>query len=411
MIRLVVWMTLPSGEQIRSGEIVCADADSHGKILGGFRYTSEWIGHSKGFALDPNVLPLARTEYESHRPQGIFAVFEDALPDDWGRRLLIRKSGLPRGKQTLPNLLKVLNGNALGALSFFPEAFERIEHPLPSILDLDKLTDAALRYDAGEALDQPDLQLLFTAASPPGGARPKALVDTGDGHHWIAKFPSSKDQLDLISIEAATMDLAGRAGLQVPDFRVQPCGINKVLLVKRFDITNRGGRRHMISYQTLMQAEGYYTLGYMDLFEPLRRISNKPAIDIPALYRQMVFNALVGNTDDHLKNFSLLHDDSGYHLSPVYDLLPDTAGRREHVLHFSPDFHFPGKAHLSKLGKSSRIAGAPNILADVYSAVSEWREVFCQWGVPKPILNVCREALLEGLKENKRKLPNAHPVK
>ncbi len=383
MIRLVVWITLPSGERTRCGEIVCGAPDRRGKIAGAFRYTSEWLNHPKGFALDPNQLPLSEAEYGCDQPQGVFPVFEGALPDDWGRQFLIRKAGIDRGQQNLPHLLKAINGNALGALSFFHDDLEPQEQNHATVFDLENLVDAAQSYEAGKTLNNAELHLLFIAASSPGGARPKVLVNTDDGDQWIAKFPSTRDQVAMVPIEAATMALAGKAGLCVPEFRVERCGKYSVLLVKRFDISNRGGRRHMISYQTLMQAQGYYTLGYADLFEPLRIISGKPANDIPMLYRQMVFNALIGNTDDHLKNFTMLHDDSGFYLSPAYDLLPDTADRREHVLHFHPNFHFPGVDHLLTMGKLVKISGSKKIVGEVHATISGWKKVFQHWHVPK----------------------------
>ncbi len=382
MIRLVVWITLPSGDHIRCGEIVCSEPDRSGRIAGAFRYDAEWISHPYGFAIDPIGLPLSGTEYDCQNPQGIFPVFEDSLPDDWGRRLLIRKDGLNRGQQYLPYLLRALNGNALGALSYYPEAFEPPEQTSAPLLELDKLIQAAHDYEAGRQLSDPDLHLLFAAASSPGGARPKALVRTEDGRCWIAKFPSIKDDIAMVPIEAATLALARTAGLQVPEFKIEACGKQEALLVERFDLTRQGGRRHLISFQTLMQAEGYYTLGYMDLFEPLRRVSGKPAVDIPALYRQMVFNALIGNTDDHLKNFCMLHDDDGYCLSPAYDLLPDTADRREHVLHFNPVFHFPGLNKLKDLGRSARISGAADLVDHIRKTLSGWKNTFARWGVP-----------------------------
>lgn len=381
MIRFVVWITLPSGERVRCGEVVCSDPSPNGKIDGAFRYSAEWLDHPNRFALDPNELPLGDTVYACDRPQGVFSVFEDSLPDDWGRRLLIRKAGLERGQQHLPNLLLALNGNAMGALSYYEEALEPQQQNQASLLELESLVNAALRYEVGERPENLDMTLLFTAASSPGGARPKALVKDNEGNHWLAKFPSTKDTIGIVPVEAATMALARKAGLNVPEFRIQQCGKHKVLLVKRFDLGKRGGRRHMVSFQTLMQAHGHYVLGYLDLFESLRRISDKPATDIPALYRQMVFNALVGNTDDHLKNFCMLHDDSGYYLSPAYDLLPDTVDRREHVLHFSPEFYYPGQSKLIELGRRARIPGCVGVFEEIRSALPDWKQEFKQWEV------------------------------
>lgn len=382
MIRLNIWITLPSCDRVKCGEMVCLEPDHRGRIQGAFRYTDQWLEHPAGFALDPQSLPLSRKEFACSRPNGIFAVFEDSLPDDWGRRLLIRKTGLARGRQTSPHLLQAINGSALGALSYYPEQIAPADRNFATLLELEELVAAAWDYEAGKPLADDDLQVLFTAASSPGGARPKALVRTDDGDHWIAKFPSSKDRVTVVPIEAATLSLADKAGLQVPDFRIEQCGRHPVLLIKRFDITSPGGRRHMLSFQTLMQAEGYYSLGYADMFEPVRKFTAKPASDPPALYRQMVFNALIGNTDDHLKNFCMLHDDTGFFLSPSFDLLPDIADRREHVLSFSSGFYNPGFNALVRMGKQLGIRRALDIVTEVRDALSDWSQEFERWAVP-----------------------------
>jgi serine/threonine-protein kinase HipA len=280
-------------------------------------------------------------------------------------------------------LLLALNGNAMGALAYYEESFDPQPQGQASVLALENLVDAALGYETGERLENSELQLLFAAASAPGGARPKALVQDAAGNHWVAKFPSTKDIVAMVPVEAATLALARKAGLNVPQFNVRPCGRHKVLLVRRFDLCDHGGRRHMISFQTLLRAQGHYTLGYTDLFEALRRVSDRPAVDLAALYRQMVFNALIGNTDDHLKNFCLLHDGSGFYLSPAFDLLPDTADRREHVLHFDPGFQFPGFKRLIDLGRQARIAGSAKIVEEIRSALADWKNVYRRWSVSK----------------------------
>ena len=138
MIRLVIWVTMPSGAHIRCGEMICGDPDSRGGIPGAFRYSDQWLDDSRGFALDPATLPLSDAEYACERPQGVFQVFEDSLPDDWGRRLLIRKAQLGRGRQNLPDLLQAVDGNALGALSFYPEQFDPQQPACASVLELKK---------------------------------------------------------------------------------------------------------------------------------------------------------------------------------------------------------------------------------------------------------------------------------
>jgi serine/threonine-protein kinase HipA len=93
----------------------------------------------------------------------------------------------------------------------------------------------------------------------------------------------------------------------------------------------------------------------------------------------MVFNALIGNADDHLKNFCMLHDDSGYYLSPAYDLLPDTVDRREHVLHFSPEFYYSGPKKLVELGRQAGISGSNDIFKQVRSALLDWKQEYEHW--------------------------------
>jgi serine/threonine-protein kinase HipA len=134
---------------------------------------------------------------------------------------------------------------------------------------LAELADAAARLEAGEAVDDSS-RLLLEAGSSPGGARPKALVRDADGH-WIAKFSSRRDDCDMVGLEAASLALAQRAGLVVPDFRLaELTGGQRALLVRRFDRTP-AGRLHMLGFRALLQASGFYVLGYADLVAALRR--------------------------------------------------------------------------------------------------------------------------------------------
>jgi len=382
MIRLNVWLTLPNGETCLAGELIASDPEGQkGAIRGEFRYTPAYLDRSDAFPLDPNALPLTEDVFSANRPKaGVHGVFEDALPDDWGRRLLVRKYNLPRQEQRVPDLLAYL-GRGLGALSF---AFESIgpradEAPLHSLGDL---LNAAQAFEVGDAIEDDVLAQLFQAGSSPGGARPKALIQDA-GIAWIAKFPSVKDQFDVVSVEAATLQLANNAGIVVPDFRCHPCGERKVLLSKRFDVTGEG-RRHVISMQSLLQADDYYVLGYEDMANILRRFSAQPGHDLQALYRQMVFNAVIGNTDDHLKNFSLMHDDQGYQLTPAYDLVPNMAQNREHVLRFGLTASPPTRDELVKIAKQYNLQSkqAVTVIDEVANAVSRWEAVFADYEVP-----------------------------
>ena len=315
------------------------------------------------------------------------AVFEDALPDDWGRNLLIKKARLGRGEQTIPRLLEILGANGLGALSFESKQDKSAKSDSSAdIKDLETLLNAASQYESGLPLDEKELQLLYQSGSSPGGARPKVLCRKKTGSFWIAKFPRHNDTFHVESIEAATLELARRAGLPVPEFEIQDIGKKRALLVRRFDISDHGGRYHMISMQTLLQAQGYYFLSYNDMFDVVKAHSYQPSIDVPILFRQMIFNVAVGNTDDHLKNYCMLHKESGFCLSPVYDVLPDIYEKREHSLSFPSGAGFlpPGRKILHNTAKGHNIEKADQIIDTVLQSVSRWKNIFQQYEVPEP---------------------------
>ena len=234
------------------------------------------------------------------------------------------------------------------------------------------------------------MEFRFQSASSPGGARPKALVHDYDCA-YLAKFSSTKDTFDVVALEAATMHLAHLAGLKVAATRCLPCGNRKALLVKRFDIDLLTRKRvHCISMQSLLRADGYYNLAYADLAAVLRMVSDNPIEDLRSLFRQMVFNALIGNTDDHLKNFSMLVDTSGWRLSPAYDLVPNIGFNSEHVLRIGMDAGVPNRQRLIHEAKQFGLKQIKSIeieLDTVIAAVSTWGDVFKQFDVPEKDIN------------------------
>lgn len=377
--RIEIWITLVA-DRILAGEMVC-EIDSSGRGRGAFRYSPNYLQRSDAISLDPVSLSLQDGEFNVDHP-GIFGVFEDSLPDDWGRRLLVRRHRIPLHQQKLPTLLNVLGASGLGALSYAEKGLPRQESAEVSVFKLDRLVEAAEAFERGARSDA-EINILLGAGSSPGGARPKALVyDEKEDEHFIAKFPSIKDNVDVVRIEKATLNLAERAGLVVPPTRLVVCGQRPVLLVRRFDITPQG-RRHMISLQTLLKATGYYQAQYANILNVVRKVSADPQTDSRRLFRQMVFNAVIHNTDDHLKNFWMVCDtEEGWRLSPSFDLVPDIGQRGEHVLFFDLDPYYPGREKLEKLGRTWGIQGAAGIVEEVFSVVVDWRKEFTAGGVP-----------------------------
>jgi len=376
--RIEVWISLSGGRQL-AGEMVC-EVEPDGRGRGAFRYDQGYLRSSEAFALDPISLPLQGGAFSVDHP-GVFGVFEDSLPDDWGRRLLVRKYRIPPRQQNLPTLLLAQGGSGLGALSYSERGRPEVSAAEVSIIHLEKLVQAAEMFERGETLDL-EISLLLGAGTSPGGARPKALVfDEQKGEHCLAKFSSIKDQVNVVCIEAATMSLAAKAGLDVPATRLVRCGSRPVLLVRRFDLMPPG-RRHMVSLQTLMKAKGYYVCRYGDLLNTVRKVSAEPMEDMERLFRQMVFNGVVNNTDDHLKNFWMLCDNErGWRLSPAFDLVPDIGQNGEHVLFFELDPVYPGRKNLERLGREWGVSRANRIVEEVFEAVTGWKEEFSSFGV------------------------------
>ena len=399
MQKLNVVLTLPNGYRLLCGEIFTTNPDSRGKIEGSFRYVKEYLSNPASFALDPVHLPLNPAEVETDRPQGVHGVFEDALPDDWGRALLAKKHNMPRAEQTVSNFLKLQGTNGLGALSFHADKEKPFKDPSASLHDLSRVVEAALNFDAGLPVKNNDLQALFTCGSTPGGARPKALIKSKAGKQWIAKFPKITDNYHVEPIEAGTLQLAENAGLNVPNFLIQNAGDRKVLLIERFDVTDQGGRNHMISMQTLLGADGYYNLSYSDMFKIVNKFSYQPQEDTDALFRQMVFNSAIGNTDDHLKNFSMLQTESGFCLSPTYDLVPDIHHNREHRLSFPQGAGTlpPNRKVLERIGKVCKASDPDQIIGDVFRAVTNWQEVYWQYEVPETDIQRLEPAISQRL--------------
>ncbi len=386
MLLLKVWLTLADGKQVQVGELAFTEPDSQGGFESEFAYRESWLSDPGVFSLDPESLPLD-LGMNSTRSKNLFpplAVFEDALPDSWGRQLLIAEHMLSRGHRGEPYLLRALGANGLGALRFSEQGMPCAVHHPPSTVMLGELVTAAEQYEAGCDLSDERIRRLLAAGSSPGGARPKVLVNSADGR-WIAKLPSRNDgRFDIVGLEAATMRTACHAGLEVPDTRLLHLENRKVLLVRRFDVTEAGGRRHVISLRTLCKEQpGRYSFGYSEIANVVRKHSSRPVRDVSRLYKQMIFNAVVGNTDDHLKNFWLYHDDAGWQLTPAFDLVPDVGEQVEHTLMFNLSATPPPAREFYEVAKAWGVPDCKKIAGDVVKAAPYFARYAAEALVPK----------------------------
>jgi serine/threonine-protein kinase HipA len=317
-----------------------------------FKYAREWLDAPQAFALDPEVLPLEDRAFESPPGWEVFGALRDAGPDYWGRKLIERRQDR-FGLGELDFLLAA-GDERTGSLAFSTGRAYAAGASPPAFAQLARLADAAARVEGDEAVSAELLTLLGAGTGTLGGMRPKATVEQ-DGVLWVAKFPSREDRYTITRWEFATLALARAVGLRVPDHRLESVGGRAVLLTARFD--RRGGaireRAHYLSGLTMLDLhERDYGRGsYADLALWLRRHGSAPGEDVPELFLRMVFNVLIGNTDDHLRNHAVIDFGDGFRLSPLFDVMPwpATGGERLQAI---------------GVGRQGRLATVENALSD-----------------------------------------------
>lgn len=259
--------------------------------------------------------------------------FHDAGPDGWGKRVLA--AALPKQHLGMAEYLALGSPQRTGDLVFgpdpegpstwVPEDAPLLAPPVETE-DLEELLAAAEAVEMGRPIDR-HLRLLFRSSADVGGARPKARL-RHDGAEWIAKFPAWGDSFDAPRLEAVCLDLAEFAGVDVPEHQLHTLGPRTALLVRRFDRAPGGGRRGYLSAATLLKhpvAAHHTTRTYVDVAVVAR------AIGVPApeeqVYRRLLVNAFVHNTDDHLRNMGFVGDEGCWSLSPAFDIVPHKNGR------------------------------------------------------------------------------------
>ncbi len=295
-----------------------------------FEYDSRWLERKNAFAVDPQNLPLQTGPiYTSSEKSALPGAMRDSAPDRWGQQLIkraLRKAGEERALSEIDYLLAITDLTRIGALRYRREGESDFDHDLghyrvPPLIQLPALVNAADAVQTNTETAQ-DLKLLLNEGSPLGGARPKSAVVDEDGSLAIAKFPKLDDDRSIPHGEVLALVLARKAGLKVPDARLLAVADRPVALIKRFD--RRGNQRvPFLSAMSLLGLNDGDDATYTDIAESIRMYSSEPIVDLHELWRRVVFNVLIGNLDDHLRNHGFLYDrDDKWRLSPVYDLNP-----------------------------------------------------------------------------------------
>jgi len=326
-----VYIVLPDTTSFVTAGRFVIETDRVGVPVGQFVYGKSYIGNPDAVPIDPIELKLSDTTYRTTALKGMFGALRDAGPDYWGRRIIEKHAGLPQLGE-IDYLLYAPDDRA-GALGFGlgpnPPAPQR---KFNKTLALDKLIGLADAVIEGEKVpDDSDIgqvEGLMLVGTSMGGARPKAVVEDEDGL-WVAKFNRPDDKWNYARVEYAMLDLARACGIQSAQSRVVTVAGRDVLLVKRFDrerTENGYLRSRMMSSLTILRTEDTHhhrdRWSYVLLSEELRRISSQPKDDDAELFKRMVFNALISNTDDHPRNHAVIAKGRDWRLSPVYDLTP-----------------------------------------------------------------------------------------
>ncbi len=309
-----------------------------------FEFAESWLTGNYGLiCFDPDLQMFKGRQYA---PSGktMFGIFADASPDRWGRTLMKRREAIlakkeerkPRTLTDVDYLLGVYDETRMGAMRFAlteggPFLSNDKELAAPPWTTLRKLESASIAFEKNDdGQEEKWLKQLIAPGSSLGGARPKASVVAPDGSLWIAKFPSKYDDINVGAWEMVVHDLAILCGLEVPEAKLETFSkLGSTFLSKRFD--RDGDKRiHVASAMTLLgKVDGASAAdgsSYLDIAALIRSRGATPKKDLRELWKRIVFNMAVSNTDDHLRNHEFVLSSEGWVLSPLYDVNPNIYG-------------------------------------------------------------------------------------
>jgi len=407
---LAVFAYLPGEPMAVPAGLLTLEEEGAAQKGAAFVYGLRYLERPNAIEVDPVSLGLRDKDtvrgVELHPVTGLvlFGAIRDAAPDAWGRRVIEARRKVPLNSLPESEYLLAAGANRVGALdvrSGLDAGETRGE--LGDVSKLDYFLEAAHRIEEGAPIPR-RLEAFFDAGSAMGGARPKATVTDVEGKLWLAKFPSRSDGYDVPLVEAATLKLASAAGLNVPRVEIVKLEPRRhVMLIERFDRIGIPGasvgvsvggasRRHFISALTLVGCpeQDSPLKNYADIADALRRhgVASRLGADMEELFARMVFNILVTNDDDHLRNHGLLWapDARGWELSPLYDVVPRPTHASERYLHLGIGPQGRLATLTNAMGWAARFGlthdKALAVVDRVWRVVREWKGRFEEYGVP-----------------------------
>ena len=385
-----------------------------------FTFNNEWLRQHSDLFLSDDLNNYPGQQY-TQPDKDIFGCFSDALPDRWGRTLLLRREQLVAAEEkrsvrrlsSFDFLTGIDDFSRMGGFRFKEDLdgeFINVSESLkiPPLTDIRELIAASAEIEKCEENNMlPDRKWIAQLVQPGtslGGARPKANVVDTDKVLYVAKFPSRKDDYDVGLWEHFSHLLATKAGINAAKIKVLATGEKyHTLLSQRFDRTQEGKRIHFASAMTLLGlSDGDNATtghGYLDIVDFIIQNCTDVERNLQELYRRVAFNICIGNTDDHFRNHGFLLTAKGWTLSPAYDMNP-TLHEYQSLL-ISADSN---KADLSilldtcedyMLNKKT----AEKIVAEVVEVVKEWRELANRQGISKREMDMFSGVLDERCKQ------------
>lgn len=389
-----------------------------GKEIFSFEYEKKWLKANEYlFSLDPDLGLYSGKQYLNDNKSN-FGIFMDSSPDRWGRLLMRRREAAiarieGRREQLLfetDYLLGVYDQHRMGAIRFK----EAIEGPFlndnkamaaPPFTSLRELEQASLQLENDDSVDNPEylkwLNMLIAPGSSLGGARPKASIIDTNNHLWIAKFPSNFDNRDTAAWEMVVYELAKKAGIQMSEAMIQRfSGQHHTFLTKRFDrISNQ--RIHFASAMTLLGftdgTDFQDGVSYLHLAEFIMRNGSNVERDLEQLWRRIIFNICVSNTDDHLRNHGFLLNKKGWQLSPAFDINPIETGTGLKLNITENDNALEIELAL-EVAKFFRLKQdhAKQMIEETKRVVSEWRVIATRYKISRNEQEMISRAFIEG---------------
>lgn len=369
-----------------------------GKKSFGFEYNKEWIKTETQRLLDPDLQFFSGAQFPNNKEN--FGVFLDSMPDTWGRTLMKRKAA-QQGRENnekskmlydIDYLLGVYDKTRMGALRFktsFDGLFLDNDHchSTPPWSSIRELQAAAKNLEDDENLDVKKwLAILMAPGSSLGGARPKANIKDENGDLWIAKFPSKNDTIDKGAWEFLAYQLALKCGIEMAQCRIEKVsGKYHTFFTKRFD--REGNTRiHFASAMTMTgnneENLRFSTASYLDIAEFIMNNGSNVNANLQQLWRRIVFNICISNTDDHLRNHGFILTDSGWVLSPAYDLNPSIE-KNGLALNIDIDDNSLDLDLAKSVGIYFRLNETEmnSIILEVKDAVRNWQNVATEIGI------------------------------